>query len=111
MKAIVIKPGKYARIEDIDPTYSTLRSLVGGNIEMTYPFEDEYLAVVEGYMEYYGYTDMTSFVNDYGVENVEKQGHADALLEKVMKFCYDNAVKTEAPLETEAEETTAPAVG
>lgn len=73
--------------------------------------EDEYLAVVEGYMEYYGYTDMTSFVNDYGVENVEKQGHADALLEKVMKFCYDNAVKTEAPLETEAEETTAPAVG
>ena len=46
MKAIVIKPGKYARIEDIDPTYSTLRSLVGGNIEMTYPFEDEYLAVI-----------------------------------------------------------------
>ena len=46
MKAIVIKPGKYARIEDIDPTYSTLRTLVGGNIEMTYPFEDEYLAVI-----------------------------------------------------------------
>ena len=46
MKAIVIKPGKYAQIEDIDPTYSTLRSLVGGNIEMTYPFEDEYLAVI-----------------------------------------------------------------
>ena len=46
MKAIVIKPGKFARIEDIDPTYSTLRSLVGGNIEMTYPFEDEYLAVI-----------------------------------------------------------------
>lgn len=77
-------------------------------IEVT---EDEYMATVEEYMEYYGYTDMTSFVNDYGVENVEKQGYADALLEKVMKFCYDNAVKTEAPLETEAEETTAPAVG
>ena len=46
MKAIVIKPGKYARIENINPTYSTLRSLVGGNIEMTYPFEDEYLAVI-----------------------------------------------------------------
>ena len=73
--------------------------------------EDEYMAIVQGYMEYYGYTDMTSFVNDYGVENVEKQGHADALLEKVMQFCYDNAVKTEAPLETEAPETTAPAVG
>ena len=46
MKAIIIKPGKFARIEDIDPTYSTLRSLVCGNIEMTYPFEDEYLAVI-----------------------------------------------------------------
>jgi FKBP-type peptidyl-prolyl cis-trans isomerase (trigger factor) len=73
--------------------------------------EDEYMAIVQAYMEYYGYTDMTSFVNDYGVENVEKQGHADALLEKVMQFCYDNAVKTDAPLETEAPETTAPAVG
>ena len=77
-------------------------------IEVT---EDEYMAMVEEYMEYYGYTDMTSFVNDYGVEAVEKQGYADALLEKVLKFCYDNAVKTEAPAETEAEETTAPAVG
>ena len=46
LKAIVIKPGKYARITEIDPTYSALRSLVGGNIEMTYPFEDEYLAVI-----------------------------------------------------------------
>ena len=46
MKAIIIKPGKFARIEDIDPTYTELRTLVGGNIEMTYPFEDEYLAVI-----------------------------------------------------------------
>ena len=46
MKAIIIKPGKFARIEDIDPTYTELRSLVCGNIEMTYPFEDEYLAVI-----------------------------------------------------------------
>ena len=46
MKAIVIKPGKYAQITEIEPTYSTLRTLVGGNIEMTYPFEDEYLAVI-----------------------------------------------------------------
>ena len=46
MKAIVIKPGKYAQITEIDPTYNVLRSLVGGNIEMTYPFEDEYLAVI-----------------------------------------------------------------
>ena len=46
LKAIVIKPGKFAQVKDIDPTYSALRSLVGGNIEMTYPFEDEYLAVV-----------------------------------------------------------------
>ncbi len=46
MKAIIIKHGKFARIEDIDPTYTELRTLVGGNIEMTYPFEDEYLAVI-----------------------------------------------------------------
>ena len=46
MKTIVIKPGKYARIEDIDLAYPALRTLVGGNIEMTYPFEDEYLAVI-----------------------------------------------------------------
>ena len=46
LKAIVIKPGKFVRLTDIDPTYSTLRTLVGGNIEMTYPFEDEYLAVI-----------------------------------------------------------------
>ena len=46
LKAIVIKPGKFVRLTDIDPTYSALRSLVGGNIEMTYPFEDENLAVI-----------------------------------------------------------------
>ena len=46
LKAIVIKPGKFAREEDLDLSYSALRSLVGGNIEMTYPFEDEYLAVI-----------------------------------------------------------------
>ena len=46
LKAIVIKPGKFAQVKDINPTYSALRSLVGGNIAMTYPFEDEYLAVI-----------------------------------------------------------------
>jgi len=46
LKAIVIKPSKYAQVKDINPTYSTFRTLVGGNIEMTYPFEDEYLAVI-----------------------------------------------------------------
>ena len=46
LKAIVIKPGKFAGVKDINPTYSALRSLVGGNIEMTYPFEDEFLAVI-----------------------------------------------------------------
>ena len=46
MKAIVIKPGKFARVKDLDLSYHTLRTLVGGNIEMTYPFEDEYLAVI-----------------------------------------------------------------
>ena len=46
LKAIVIKPGKFARVKDLDLSYHTLRTLVGGNIEMTYPFEDEYLAVI-----------------------------------------------------------------
>ena len=46
LKAIVIKPGKFAREEDLDLSYHSLRTLVGGNIEMTYPFEDEYLAVI-----------------------------------------------------------------
>ena len=46
LKAIIIKPGKYARLTEIDPIYSVLRTLVGGNIEMTYPFGDEYLAVI-----------------------------------------------------------------
>jgi hypothetical protein len=46
LKAIIIKPGKYARLKEIDPIYSVLRTLVGGNIEMTYPFGDEYLAVI-----------------------------------------------------------------
>ena len=73
--------------------------------------EEEYLAVVEEYMAYYGYTDMTSFVNDYGVDVVEKQGYADALLEKVMEFCYENAVKVDAPVEETTAEETSEAVG
>ena len=67
--------------------------------------EEEYLEMVQSYMDTYGYTDMASFVNDYGVDVVEKQGYADATLYKVMKFCYEKAVVTEAP----AEETTASA--
>ena len=46
LKAIILKPGKFARITEIDPTYKNLSSLVGGRLEMTYPFEDEYLAVI-----------------------------------------------------------------
>ena len=46
MKAIILKPGKHGEVVDIDLSYNNLRSLVGGNIEMTYPFEDEYLAVI-----------------------------------------------------------------
>ena len=67
--------------------------------------EEDYLDMVAQYMEAYGYTDMTSFVNDYGVEVVEKQGYADATFQLVKEFCYDKAIKTEAP----AEETTASA--
>ena len=46
MKAIVIKPGKFARVTDLDLSYHSLRSLVGGYIEMTYPFPDEEIAVI-----------------------------------------------------------------
>lgn len=73
--------------------------------------EEEYLEIVQQYMATYGYTDMTSFVNDYGVDVVEKQGYADATLMKVMEFCYENAVKTEAPMEETTPEETVPAVG
>ena len=62
--------------------------------------EDEYLAMVQEYMDYYGYTDMTTFVNAFGVDVVEEQGYSDALFEKVVQFCYDNAVKI--PVTTEA---------
>ena len=46
MRAVLLKPGKYARVVDIKPTYSSLRDALGGNIEMTYPFPDEYIAVL-----------------------------------------------------------------
>ncbi len=69
--------------------------------------EEDYLAMVEDYMEYYGYTDMTTFINTVGVELVERQGYADALFEKVLRFCFDSAVKVPAPSESVPEETTA----
>lgn len=46
MKAIILKPGRVAQVKDIDPSYNNLRSLVGGYIEMTYPFPDEEIAVI-----------------------------------------------------------------
>lgn len=67
--------------------------------------EEEYMAMVQEYMDYYKYDDMTAFVNAYGVDNVEYQGHADALLQKVMDFCYESANKIPAAPETEPETT------
>lgn len=46
MKSIIIKPGKFAKVTDLDLTYHSLRTLVGGYIEMTYPFPDEEIAVI-----------------------------------------------------------------
>ena len=46
MKAIVIKPGRHACLRDLDLSYHNLRTLVGGYIEMTYPFPDEEIAVI-----------------------------------------------------------------
>lgn len=64
--------------------------------------EEDYLAMVAEYMETYNYTDMAAFVNDYGADVVEEQGYADATLQKVIHFCYENAV-----LNTVVEEETA----
>lgn len=68
--------------------------------------EEEYLAMVQEYMDTYGYTDMAAFVNDFGADVVENQGYADATLRKVMTFCYENAVLNVVSAE-EAAETTA----
>lgn len=56
--------------------------------------EAEYLEVVQEYMAYYGYTDMAEFVNAMGADTVEKQCYADALQEKVINFCFENANRT-----------------
>jgi FKBP-type peptidyl-prolyl cis-trans isomerase (trigger factor) len=64
--------------------------------------EEDYLEMVQEYMDSTGYTDMAEFVNAYGADVVEEQGYADATLKKVMDFCYQNAVLHV----TSAEETT-----
>ena len=46
MKAIIIKSGRHACLKDLDLSYHNLRTLVGGYIEMTYPFPDEEIAVI-----------------------------------------------------------------
>lgn len=40
MKAIIIEPGKAARLADIENTLESLENLVDGWIECTYPFAD-----------------------------------------------------------------------
>ncbi len=72
--------------------------------------EEEYLAMVQEYMDSFGYEDMTSFVNAYGVDDVERQGHLDALLKKVIDFCFENANKVPAA-ETEPESADAESAG
>ncbi len=64
--------------------------------------EEEYLDVVEYYMEQTGFTDMTTFVNYYGVDTVEAECYAEAMYEKVLQFVFDNAV--EIPISEEEED-------
>ena len=46
MRTVILKPGKFAKVDDIDLSYQTLSNLVGGYIEMTFPFADEEIAVI-----------------------------------------------------------------
>ena len=46
MRTVIIKPGKFAKVDNINLSYQTLSRLVGGYIAMTYPFDDEEIAVV-----------------------------------------------------------------
>ena len=46
MRTVILKPGKFAKVDDIDLSYQTLSNFVGGYIEMTYPFSDEEIAVI-----------------------------------------------------------------
>lgn len=40
MRVIICEPGKFARGEEIDNTLEKLQELVGGYIQIIYPFED-----------------------------------------------------------------------
>lgn len=40
MKVLLIKPGKKPEIVDIEPGLESLQKIVGGNIQVVYPFED-----------------------------------------------------------------------
>lgn len=40
MRVIICEPGKFARVEEIENTLENLQKLVGGYIQIVYPFED-----------------------------------------------------------------------
>ena len=41
LKAVVVEPREKARIEEIDATLSSLQKIVGGTIQVIYPYTDE----------------------------------------------------------------------
>ncbi len=41
MNVLLIEPGEYARVADIAPNLIALQQLVGGYIEVLFPFEDQ----------------------------------------------------------------------
>ena len=46
IRILLVEPMEKPKLVNIEHSLKSLQKLVGGNIEMTYPFEDEYLAVI-----------------------------------------------------------------
>lgn len=55
MKILIVEPGKHPRVAQIDNTLEAMHEVVGGYIEVTYPWED-YIGLVcdeEGLLKHY----------------------------------------------------------
>lgn len=46
MKVLIVEPGQYPREADIEPTLEAKRKIVGGLIDVAYPFPDDNVCVV-----------------------------------------------------------------
>ena len=46
MKVLIVEPGQYPREADIEPTLEAKQKIVGGLIDVAYPFPDDNVCVV-----------------------------------------------------------------